>query len=98
MGSYPGSSVCDKKFRTEIGRAEHRETCETRRGMFENLRREQEAQERRWRQESQERQQREQKQREKEEEEDRKWKEYERQYKKQREKIWEEWDLSLIHI
>jgi len=92
MGSYPGSSACDKKFRTEKGRAEHRETCETRRKMLENLRREQESQERRWRQESQERQQREQKQREEEEEEDRRWKEYERQYKKQREKFWEEWD------
>ena len=92
MGSYPGSSACDKKFRTEKGRAKHRETCETRRRMFENLRREQEAQERRWRQESQERQQREQKQREEEEEEDRRWKEYERQYKKERKKFWEEWD------
>ena len=92
MGSYPGSSACDKKFRTEKGRAEHRETCETRRKMLENLRREQESQERRWRQESQERQQREQKQREEEEEEDRRWKEYERQYKKQRRKFWEEWD------
>jgi len=92
MGSYPGSSACDKKFRTEKGRAEHRETCETRRGMFDNIRKEQEERERRWRQESQEREQREQKQREEEEEEDRRWKEYERQYKKQREKIWEEWD------
>ena len=92
MGSYPGSSACDKKFRTEKGRAEHRETCETRRGMFDNIRKEQEERERRWRQESQEREQREQKQREEEEEEDRKWKEYERQYKKQRKKFWEEWD------
>ena len=92
MGSYPGSSACDKKFRTEKGRAKHRETCETRRGMFDNIRKEQEERERRWRQESQEREQREQKQREEEEEEDRRWKEYERQYKKQREKFWEEWD------
>ena len=92
MGSYPGSSVCDKKFRTEKGRAEHRETCETRRGMFDNIRKEQEERERRWRQESQEREQREQKQREEEEEEDRRWKEYERQYKKERKKFWEEWD------
>ena len=65
MGSYPGSSACDKKFRTEKGRAEHRETCETRRGMFDNIRKEQEERERRWRQESQEREQREQKQRKK---------------------------------
>ena len=92
MGSYPGSSACDKKFRTEKGRAKHRETCETRRRMFDNIRKEQEERERRWRQESQEREQREQKQREEEEEEDRKWKEYERQYKKQRKKFWEEWD------
>ena len=92
MGSYPGSSACDKKFRTEKGRAKHRETCETRRGMFDNIRKEQEERERRWRQESQEREQREQKQRKEEEEEDRKWKEYERQYKKQRKKFWEEWD------
>ena len=28
-----GRSVCDKKFRTEKGRAEHRETCETRRAV-----------------------------------------------------------------
>ena len=92
MGSYPGSSVCDKKFRTEKGRAEHRETCERRRRMLDHIRKEQEERERRWRQESQEREQREQKQRKEEEEEDRKWKEYERQYKKQREKFWEEWD------
>ena len=92
MGSYPGSSVCDKKFRTEKGRAEHRETCETRRRMLDNIRKEQEERQRRWRQESQEREQREQQQREEEEEEDRRWKEYERQYKKQRKKFWEEWD------
>ena len=70
-----GRSVCDKKFRTKKGQAEHRETCE-----------------RRCRQESQEREQREQKQREEEEEQDRKCKEYERQYKKERKKFWEEWD------
>ena len=92
MGSYPGSSACDKKFRTEKGRAKHRETCETRRRMFDNIRKEQEERERRWRQESQEREQREQKQRKEEEEEDRRWKEYERQYKKERKKFWEEWD------
>ena len=33
-----GRSVCVKKFRTEKGRAKHRETCETRRGMFDNIR------------------------------------------------------------
>ena len=87
-----GRSVCDKKFRTKKGQAEHRETCERRRRMLDHIRKEQEERERRWRQESQEREQREQKQREEEEEEDRRWKEYERQYKKQREKIWEEWD------
>ena len=92
MGSYPGSSACDKKFRTEKGRTEHRETCETRRRMLENLRKEQEERERGWRQESQEREQREQKQQQEEEEEDQRWKEYERQYKKQRKKFWEEWD------
>ena len=89
MGSYPGSSACDKKFRTEKGRTKHRETCETRRRMLENLRKEQEERERGWKQESQER---EQKQQQEEEEEDQRWKEYERQYKKQREKFWEEWD------
>ena len=92
MGSYPGSSACDKKFRTEKGRTKHRETCETRRRMLENLRKEQEERERGWRQESQEREQREQKQQQEEEEEDQRWKEYERQYKKQRKKFWEEWD------
>ena len=92
MGSYPGSSACDKKFRTEKGRTKHRETCETRRRMLENLRKEQEERERGWKQESQEREQREQKQQQEEEEEDQRWKEYERQYKKQRKKFWEEWD------
>jgi len=87
-----GRSVCDKKFRTKKGQAEHRETCERRRRMLDHIRKEQEERERRCRQESKEREQREQKQREEEEEEDRKWKEYERQYKKQRKKFWEEWD------
>ena len=50
MGSYPGSNACDKKFRTEKGRAKHRETCETRRRMFDNIRKEQEERQRRWRQ------------------------------------------------
>ena len=86
MGSYPGSSACDKKFRTEKGRTKHREICETRRRMFDDIRKEQEERERGWRQESQEREQQE------EEEEDQRWKEYERQYKKQRRKFWEEWD------
>ena len=87
---------CRKKFRTKKGQAEHQATCETRSRLFDEIRRHEEANKRRWKQREQEQQQREQEreQREKEEyeKEKREEREWNRYYRKQQKQYREQWD------
>ena len=87
-----GRSVCVKKFRTEKGRAKHRETCERRRRMHDYLRRQEEENKRRREQREQEQQQREQREKEEYEKEKREEREWNRYYRKQQKQYREQWD------
>jgi len=80
---------CEKKFRTKKGQAEHQATCETRRRLFDEIRRREEENKRRWKQREQEREQREKEEYEKEKREEREWNRY---YRKQQKQYREQWD------
>jgi len=80
---------CEKKFRTKKGQAEHQATCETRRRLFDEIRRQEEENKRRWKQREQEREQREKEEYEKEKREEREWNRY---YRKQQKQYREQWD------
>ena len=80
---------CEKKFRTKKGQAKHQATCETRRRLFDEIRRQEEENKRRWKQREQEREQREQEEYEKEKREEREWNRY---YRKQQKQYREQWD------
>ena len=83
---------CEKKFRTKKGQAKHQATCETRSRLFDEIRRREEENKRRWKQREQEQQQREQREKEEYEKEKREEREWNRYYRKQQKQYREQWD------
>jgi len=81
--------TCQEKFRTKKGQAEHQAICETRRGLFDEIRRQEEENKRRQKQREQEQRQREKEEYEKEKQEERDWNRY---YRKQQKQYREAWD------
>ena len=83
---------CEKKFRTKKGQAKHQATCETRSRLFDEIRRREEANKRRWKQREQEQREKEQREKEEYEKEKREEREWNRYYRKQQKQYREQWD------
>ena len=83
---------CEKKFRTIKGQAKHQATCETRSRLFDEIRRREEANKRRWKQREQEQREKEQREKEEYEKEKREEREWNRYYRKQQKQYREQWD------